>query len=110
MTGYGSFLIFTASTCEFYRCLRRSSRCTDNAVLQLAVKVSPDAYDYDESSWIPTVHRVAGNPGAASVKNSQPTVQQPVAKPEGASAKSKAGKRPISVPSVAVANVVEDAR
>ncbi|KAI9631910.1 ceramidase [Dioszegia hungarica] len=40
MTGYGSFLIMTAST-----------------YLQLAIKTSPELYDYDGSAWFPTVHR-----------------------------------------------------
>jgi hypothetical protein len=27
-------------------------------VLQLAVKISPEAYDYDESAWVPIVYKV----------------------------------------------------
>ncbi|OCF43907.1 dihydroceramidase [Kwoniella heveanensis CBS 569] len=41
MTGYGAFLIFTASV-----------------LLHLAIKVSPDAYDFDEKAWFPVVKPV----------------------------------------------------
>ncbi|WVQ96828.1 hypothetical protein IAU59_003935 [Kwoniella sp. CBS 9459] len=45
MTGYGSFLIFTASV-----------------LLHLAIKVSPDAYTFNEKAWFPVVRPV--NPAA----------------------------------------------
>jgi hypothetical protein len=66
------------------------------AVLQLAVKVSPDAYDYDETSWIPTVYKVDKTPTTSSADAATGTDDAPDTKVGGKTAGPSASGIPVN--------------
>ena len=58
MTGYGSFLIFTAAICMSLFLSPSWSKSDLVTDLNLSVKVAPEAYTFDDQTWFPLVQAV----------------------------------------------------
>jgi hypothetical protein len=77
MTGYGAFLMSGASICKVIMLLI-AFKLMYGTGLQLAAKVSPDAYRFEGESWFPVVRSVESNEpnGKGSMKGSDHTIDR----------------------------------